>query len=192
MKKTIVFATALILVSVIGAFAQAALTWDESFSDNENGWYTDEWIYLKDGEYLIDAGKNNAASWRTTPIKDCRIQIETEWKGGLDGYGYGVIFRLQNNQQFYVFWIAAQGYFLAGRIDGANARLFNNWTRSDKINVKGKNMIVIEVRGSQITGYINGSKVFTATDTSYPEGGFGFYCQKGVVASFDNLKVWEY
>lgn len=192
MKKGLACFLLLLMVATVYTFAQTSLIWDESFGTNENGWYTDEWISLQNGKYLINAEKNNAASWRMTPIKDCKIQIETEWKGGLDGYGYGLVFRLQNNQQFYVFWIAAQGYFLAGKIDGGSSSLFNKWTRSDKINIKGKNLIEIEVKGSHIIGSVNGSKVFDADDTSYPEGGFGFYCQKGVMAEFDNLKVWEY
>ncbi|MBN1524928.1 MAG: hypothetical protein JW904_10615 [Spirochaetales bacterium] len=173
-------------------FAQNTLILNETFSNNKNEWYTDEWIYLKNGAYIINAEKNNAASWRNTPIRDCKIQIQTRWKDGLDNFGYGLIFRMKSNDQFYVFWIAAQGYFLAGKIDGSNSSLFNKWTLSNKIHKKGLNTLQVEVKGAHITGWVNGFELFSADDTSYTEGGFGFYCQKGVVAEFDNLKVWEY
>ncbi|MBN2536062.1 MAG: hypothetical protein JXB88_24490 [Spirochaetales bacterium] len=182
----------LLFYAVFISYSQEKI-WDEDFSSNKNNWFTDESaIYFEKGMYVFNAKNNNASSWRTTPIKDCKITVQTKWLGGLDNMGAGLVFRFQNDRQFYIFWIAAKGFYIIGKIDGNNITRFANWTQSSSINKKGTNTLTVELMGDSISCYVNDTKLLTTNDASYPSGGFGFYCQKGVLAGFDNLKVWEY
>lgn len=189
--KKFVIVSALFLVFSAVLVTQETAVFEDSFSSNSNNWYTDDYIYLRNGAYILNAGSNNVASWRTTPMGDCKISVDTNYEGGADNFGYGLIYRFQNNQQFYIFWLAAQGYFLAGKIDGSGFTPFQNWSYSDAVVKNGRNTMTVELSGPKITGYVNGVQLFAAEDNSYPEGGFGFYGQKGTITSFDNLTVWE-
>jgi hypothetical protein len=117
--------------------------------------------------------------------------VDTRWIQGHDNFGYGLIFRVNPDGDFYLFWIAAKGYFIAGRAEGQEFLPFVTWTYSDSINQRGRNTLSVEANGTDLQFFINGDLVLTAQDSAYLDGGFGFYTQAGVKAGFDNLRVWD-
>ena len=180
------------ILSVTLMFSQDKLIWDEDFSSNKNNWFVDKFIYLSNGKYVLFNENNDCASWRTTQDKDYKIRVESTWKGGKDNFGYGLIFRLQDQQHYYLYWISGNGYYIAGKIDGNSFTPFVKWTPSSNIKKNGTNVVEVELKGDEIKAFINGNNLFSQKDSSYLKGGFGFYSQKGVSCEFDNLKVWEY
>ena len=178
--------------NIFGVFSQDKLIWDEDFSSNKNGWFVDNFVYLNNGKYVLFNENSDVASWRTTQDRDYKIKVESTWKGGKENFGYGLIFRFQDQQHYYLYWISGNGYYIAGKIDGKTFVPFVKWTPSPNINKNGTNIIEVDLVGDEIKAFINGNALFSQKDSSYLQGGFGFYSQKGVHSEFDNLKVWEH
>ena len=182
----------LMIVVLTGNLGASQMIWDESFSDNSHAWFEDgSRMHITTGRYEFYSEGNDAYSWRSTPFEDGVIEVDTQWVKDRDTHGYGLIFRLEDAGHFYFFWLAAQGYYVVGRADGGNVTLLQSWTYSPVVVPHGENRLRVVMKGDEFTGYVNGTEVFTVTDDSYPEGGFGFYAQQRVHAAFDNLKVWE-
>jgi hypothetical protein len=192
--KKVCFLFRVLLVAVClpaGLLPAQKLIWDETFSNNNNNWTQDATMKVRNGRYEFYNTNADSSSWRTSPLRDGTIQADTLWLGDKDSQGYGLVFRLKDNRHFYFFWIAAQGYYIAGKVDGANVSTFFSWTKSPAIKVRGSNTMTVRTLGSKFTGSVNGTELFTVEDSGYAEGGYGFYTVKSVQAAFDNLKVWE-
>lgn len=185
----------LILMIGWGAFTiglnAADLIWDEPFNDNRNSWYEDSRMVVQNGRYEFFSQGNDAYSRRSTPMRDGVIQVDTEWLGERDTHGYGIIFRLEDPDNFYFFWLAAQGYWIVGKAEGGSASVLHSWTFSEAVQPHGRNTMRVGMTGSQFSCYLNGTRVFQFQDTTFPSGEFGFYTQQGVYAAFDNATVWE-
>jgi hypothetical protein len=168
------------------------LIWDEDFHNNASLWFEDHpRMVVTGGHYEFFSAGNDAYSWRTTPVQNGTIEVETTWLGQRDTHGYGLLFRLQNASNFYFIWIAAQGYYVVGKAHSGSASLFQPWTFSEMIVPHGKNTIRVVMSQDSFICSVNGVPLFTFSDDAYPQGGFGFYTQQGVAAAFDNLRVWE-
>ncbi len=94
--------------------------------------------------------------------------------------GYGIVFRYQDENNFYVFaingrqqvsiWKLEQGvwYELRGGTD--------EWTVDPAVNPPGEpNHLSILVAGEHFTGFVNGARVIDVRDDTIAEGGIGFY-----------------
>jgi hypothetical protein len=168
------------------------LIWDEDFRTNASLWFEDRpRMMVTGGRYEFFSAGNDAYSWRTTPLQDGVITVDTSWVGQRDTHGYGILFRLQNASNFYFFWVAAQGYYVVGKVHNGSVTLFQRWTFSEVIIPHGENTLSVSMSGSTFRLSVNEVPLFTFSDDAYPQGGFGFYTQQGVAAAFDNLRVWE-
>jgi hypothetical protein len=184
----------LVVLLLMGSFYIGAqqLIWDEDFHNNASAWFEDPpRMVVSGGRYEFFSAGNDAYSWRTTPLQDGVITVDTSWIGQRDTHGYGILFRLQNASNFYFFWIAAQGYYVVGKAHNGSVYLFQRWTFSDVIIPHGDNTLSVSMSGSTFSLSVNEVPLFTFSDDAYPQGGFGFYTQQSVAAAFDNLRVWE-
>ncbi|MEA4859449.1 MAG: LCCL domain-containing protein [Sphaerochaeta sp.] len=172
-------------------FAGQELGKDESFSDNHDRWFTDNRITLSGGRYNFFSATGDAFAWRTQEIADGVVQAQAIWTGGPDTHGYGILFRVVNECNYYFVLLAGKGYFLVGKTEGGNANVLHPWSFEPKLQEHGINLIRVEMMLDTFTLFFNDTQVYSFRDTSLPSGGYGFFTQKGVRASFDDLKVWK-
>ena len=95
--------------------------------------------------------------------------------GGKDRYG--MIFRAPDTSQGYLISVSCDGSFRLSTWDSEDEEytVIKAWTGSGHINAGpgGTNRLGIKVKGSILTGYINGHQVFEKTDSAFSKGRFG-------------------
>jgi hypothetical protein len=154
-------------------------------------WPVSERLFFKDGRYHIFSKDADWYTWELLSTDDCTIEVEAEHSGGLDNQGFGVIYRVQDTNNFYLFEITKNGYFKAEkRQEGTYSNLIE-WEKSSSINPKGVNYLRVDVLGRRMTFFINRIKVKEISDSTFPAGHFGIFSSKGVNAAFDNLIVYQ-
>lgn len=91
-----------------------------------------------------------------------------------DDTSYGIIFRYQNDDNYYQFDVDGQGSYTLGRIVNGDYEAIIDLTPSEAIQ-KGQALNHFEVRcvGPSITVSINGRQVDQARDTTFQRGAVG-------------------
>ncbi len=183
--------------------AGSKLIYMDDFSDPNSGWLqisTEELeSSYKDGEYHILAKKSNWATWRWNRnagrVTDFILEIDARLVSGPKDSSYGLIFRVQNNDNFYRFIVDENGHYLIGtRSNGEWTKLLSS-TKSEYIN-KGNstNRLKIVCQGSQIQAYVNGYHLSTIVDDLFTDGWIGCTVvthEPNTHVAFDNIKVFE-
>ncbi|GAB4264226.1 MAG: hypothetical protein Kow0080_03230 [Candidatus Promineifilaceae bacterium] len=134
----------------------------------------------------------------TDPIfDDFTLDVDATILAGSPDSTYGILFRMQGNQQFYRFEILGTGKFMLEKrnADGTWTRLLNDWTAHEAIlpGLNSTNHLRVEANGPNIAIYANDQLLYRAVDTAYTVGTIaldaGTFGQPGVRIVFDNLVV---
>ena len=123
------------------------------------------------------------------------LQAAASYTGAEDN-GYGVIFRVTEDEDFYIFRISGDGFFTAERTDGEEIVTLVDWTESAQIKTEtgATNLLTIVGRGDAYALYINGAQVGNFEDAKYRHGSFGvivdnFAEEAGTTARFAEYLV---
>jgi hypothetical protein len=110
---------------------------------------------------------------------------------------YGLLFRLQDDLNYYQFDLDCDGRFRLSKVMGGELTTLRDWTSHAAIRAGGGalNELGVRASGSSLEVFANGQTLFEASDNLYPEGGFGLYAGSGpqsatYTATFDDLRVW--
>ncbi len=113
---------------------------------------------------------------------------------------YGLIFRVQDGFNFYLFGINCEGEYRLLRYNSGTFETIVPWTASTAINADRDNIFnVLGVRtvGNSITMYANGEQLSSVEveDNTFTEGRFGLYSgtrfSNAAATIFDNLLVYR-
>jgi TolB-like protein len=170
---------------------QRKLMFEDDFSNNSNKWYLDEYIWLSDGEINIHSPESDYVTYMPMSFSDGLLKSDLYWNGGADNYGYGIMFRIQDISNYYVFFISANGYCSLQYLYQAQYYPIYNWFQSDLVMRYGYNAVEIELADNYIAVYLNDEFLISAFDSTFLSGGVGFFSGAGVHSSFDNLEVWS-
>ena len=94
---------------------------------------------------------------------------------------FGIVFRYQDADNYNVFAVDGEGRFsIWTRQDGEWRELRNDpngpWTKGEAIRPIGEtNVLTLEVRGDQFTGFVNSERVVQVTDATFGPGRIGLY-----------------
>jgi len=158
-------------------------------TDDENGW---EPADLEDYKSEIIAGKGllmktktdkGYAQWIHLPIeieKNFSIETIIDFKSGEKNTAHGLIYGYKDWNNYYYFFVSANGYYRIGaRTDGLNLE-YAKWTESPNIN-KGseRNLIKINKAKDKVYFSINGQIVESEDFYSFKGNNIGFYIQSG-------------
>jgi hypothetical protein len=190
------------------ATAQRAkgLLFEDDFSSPSTGWkrLSDENSdsNYANGEYSITLKKSNWQTWRVNTeagrFADMTLDIDARLVSGLFQNGYGVLFRVQDDNNFYRFLISGQGEFrIDKRVDG-NVHILQKYTRSPIINQGNlTNHLKIVCRSRKTDLECNGHPLYSFSDDSFSEGFIGVAVSTALTAmdptttvNFDNLKIY--
>lgn len=169
--------------------AAANILFADDFSDPASGWPTIQndrggYGYRQDG-YHIYVSQINAALWATTNRQDGDAQISVDARPlSATGSGYyGLLCRIQDNDNFYYFVVQNNGDFTIGKYKNAEFQsLTQGWQQNSAIRTGGQsNRLTAECAGNSLRFYANGTLLGEATDTDFASGFNGL-----VVAALDS------
>lgn len=107
---------------------------------------------------------------------------------GREDRAAGIIFRVQDQDNYYILRAnALEDNVNFYRYSGGSRSLIQEG--SAKVETGKWQELRVEVRGETMRGYLNGTKVVEATDTSFKAGGVGLWTKADSVTCFDDLQV---
>jgi hypothetical protein len=184
--------------------ALTPLPYADDFSTAGGGWKTasDEAIKIdvQDGVLHFTLDDLDTIAWSTPKDKrfgDFVLDVDAQQVAGPNDNTYGVIFRYQDDRNFYRLDISGDGYYAVfKRKDGVWTKV-QDYAETPAIRQgNATNHLQVIARGSQFTLNVNGETVKTFSDGDFPAGNIGvtagtLFDNAGVQIAFDNLKVSE-
>lgn len=131
-------------------------------------------------------------------LADFSLEVDGRILSGSPQSSYGVLFRMQNPQQFYRFEITGDGTYILERHDqgGGRALFMGDWRDAASINqgVNAVNRLGVEAQGPNITLTVNDVLLEQITDDAYASGYIGLdagtFDMAPVQVAFDNLVIY--
>jgi hypothetical protein len=196
-----------ILFSPVLAACGPALTplpYTDDFSTADGGWKTAREEALKievqDGALHFTIDDLDTIAWSTPKDQrfgDFVLDVDAVQVDGPNDNSYGVIFRYQDDRNFYRFDISGDGYFAVfKRKDGAWSKVQDYLETAAVKQGKATNHLQVSAKGNQFTLAVNGETVKTFSDGDFSSGNIGLtagtlFENAGVHIAFDNLNVSE-
>ena len=196
-----------ILFTLVPSACGPALTplpYADDFSTPEGGWKTasDEAIKIgvQDGALHFTIDDLDTIAWSTPRDKrfgDFVLDVDATQVNGPDDNTYGVVFRFQDDRNFYRLDISGDGYYAVfKRKDGVWSKVQDYLETPAVKQGNATNHLQVIAKGNQFTFNVNGETVKTFNDSDFPNGGIGvtagtLFDNAGVRVAFDNLAVSE-
>lgn len=194
----------------IKAIQATAPTFHDDFSTWDDTWsmVAESTAFMhKGGEeiFSITVFGNDQVSLSTNTtleemaLTDYLVEVDARQTSGFDGEnGYGLIFRYEDEHNYYLFGIEGDKFNLVHVVDNEFEDLFPLEAAS-ALNTAGApdnvNRLGVLVEGDQITLLINGEVVQQVEDSTYREGAIGLavgaFAGGAVEVIFDNVALWD-
>jgi hypothetical protein len=184
--------------------ALTPLPYADDFSTPDGGWKTasDEAIKIgvQDGALHFTIDDLDTIAWSTPKDKrfgDFVLDVDATQVEGPNDNTYGVIFRYQDDRNFYRLDISGDGYFAVfKRKDGAWSKVQDYVESAAVKQGNATNHLQVMAKGNQFTFNVNGETVKTFSDGDFSNGNIGLtagtlFENAGVHIAFDNLNVSE-
>ena len=206
MKTKILLILFILFIPVLYACGPSLtpLPYADDFSTPNNGWKTASDDALKisqqDGALHFTIDDLDTIAWSTPKDKrfgDFVLDVDATQVGGPNDNTYGVIFRYQDDRNFYRLDISGDGYFAVfKRKDGTWTKVQDYVETTAVKQGNATNHLQVIAKGNQFTFNVNGQTVKTFSDSDFPTGNVGvtagtLFDNAGVHIAFDNLKVSE-
>ena len=175
----------------------------ENFTGDRGAWATEGSDaadrFYADRAYHLRMTAPNSVSWTRaqTSLTDFLVEVETTHVAGpLDGEA-GLLFRFQDEDNFYRFTITGEGvYALAKKVAGQwEFVLGPAVSEALEAGEGAANRIGVLGRGPHFVLLANGEALATGADGSFAEGDLalaaGTYEEAGVDIAFDDLEIWD-
>ncbi|MGQ9626228.1 MAG: hypothetical protein ACUVV0_04900 [Anaerolineae bacterium] len=177
------------------------LVYEDDFSSQDSGWDDafDKYTMKQYGgfKYHITISAPNLFAWglANRDLADFVLQVEAAHEEGAYNNSYGILFRFQDEKNFYRFDVSGDGFYLLSKFVNGQWENLVDWTESEHIK-KGHstNFLKVSCLGPRISVYVNGELLAEVEDSTFQQGDIGFFAgtfgEPQVHISFDNLKVW--
>jgi hypothetical protein len=187
------------LPAVAGSLADAAaqsmflkkstILFFEDFEQKK--WLETEKLSYAAGRYNIYSKDVQWYTWQPQSMDDFTIECEAQYIEGEKNDGLGIIFRVQDEKNYYLFEISHTGFYaLKKDLNGTWVDIIP-WTKHVSIKPDEVNLLKVSAFRNRFSVSVNNFKLKDATDNSFREGGFGFYTGQNVHAAFDNLILYQ-
>ncbi len=128
---------------------------------------------------------------------DLALEVDVAQRSGPADSSYGILFRVQDDQQFYRFDITGNGLYIIERrnSDGTWTRLVPDWTPTTALNqgLNVVNRLKVIAAGPDLTFYANDVLLTQLSDPTLSNGGIaldaGTFGGGNLQVSFDNVAV---
>ncbi len=174
----------------------------DDFGDSSTGWevgdYSTGSVGYGNGIYFVTSHGNGDTMWGvanrgfdnlTISVTARQISAPTN-----DNNDYGVVCRIQPNGEGYYFLISGDGFFSILRADENDFVPLIDWTSTGVVRQgNSDNEIVATCNGADLSLYVNGELLASASDFTYRNGDLALtatsYEATGTEVHFDNLSV---
>ncbi len=187
----------------VAQWRQGAPSVRETFRSDTGAWTVDTGRnparFIADGTLVIQVADPDQLLWvpHNQTFADFYLEVDTAHvEGPLDNL-IGIVFRLQDNQNFYLFAISSDGMFSAGKYVGDKWQSLVEWQPADAIETGegSENRIGLLAVGDQIVFLINNEELARVQDRTFTKGKIGLLAgsnvEGGVVVAFDNVWLWS-
>lgn len=155
--------------------------------------------YVQQGElYLEDRGRGIGVYTRLMnhTYADVIIQVLLRHVEGTQDNWMGVICRQQDEENYYLLAISADGYYLILKVENGFPLPLAGPTRTESINQgRARNQLEARCEGETLTLRINDTFTHSQTDASFREGGVALFTDavRGgmTTTAFDSFKLLE-
>lgn len=151
---------------------------------------------IVDKAYQITVAKPNTFVWSTFggAFSDGTIRVDVAFHESAHPTAAGIIFRMRDEQNFYMFSISNDGYYALDARENGQWRSVVEWTSWPTIDSRGVfNHVRVEARGDTFSLYVNDKLMGQAVDQAFSTGGMALavntYEQAEGAVLFDSLVV---
>ena len=186
-------------VSVVEPPADLTLAYEDDFSNSFGGWDdafdASTTKQYGNNRYQIEVSSDNLIAWglANRDVADFELEVDAKQEDGAKNNSYGLLFRVQDRDNFYRFDISGDGFYLLSKFLNGEWVTLVDWTYSSLIK-PDINVLKISAFGPDMTVWVNGQPLTSVKDDSFSHGNFGFFAstfgEPYMWVSFDNLKVW--
>lgn len=187
-----------------GTTTDSNVLFQDDFSDTGSGWATlndsDGVMDYSNGAFQMMVSSSDLLLFTTAGQNlqaDVVVDVDTYKAGGPDDNAFGLICRYVDTDNFYFFVISSDGYAAIAKYVGNELTILTGdgvMETTDAINQgAASNHITASCVGSTLTLTVNGTQLYSITDTSFSSGDVGFvaksFSEGGVDITFDDLVV---
>jgi len=174
--------------------------WDEPF-DETGPWQLSSdaaaVTRIEEGRLLIHVREPGQVAWAVPDKRftNFRLSVEATLVGGPENNEYGVLARMDGDQNFYAFSISSDGYARVARYaEGQWQLLSKDWFPHAAIaQGVATNRLELEAQGATFSFRVNDELIVEVTDAALRKGDIGLYAgafdEGDVQVAFDNLHV---
>ena len=180
----------------------------DPFDDNRYDWNLgvedNQWLQsdrqINNGIFRWESEAHQGFYWyahpKHDPLGDFYLSVDIRKVSGPDDAGYGVVFRVDDNDNLYYFEIYDPGQFSFWRKSDDEWYELIGWRKTGAIRPGQVNRIEVLAVGPEFSIAINGQKVSTTSDDSLAKGKIGLLIEMNqedtrAVFEFDNLEIWS-
>ena len=185
-----------------GPVCSANPTFADTFDNVGSGWPTREddsgivGYDLAAQEYIIALNNAMSTTWyvnaRAGSFSTFCLSVNAKQAEGAEEASYGVVFRYQNEDNFYLFTVTGDGHYsLHKRVDGLFIPLISHQAHSAINSMQSPNQLEVMAKGEEISLYANRQLLITVSDATFSDGLVGLFASPGAHVRFDDLKVYR-
>lgn len=186
-----------------GADGSDEPTYQETFEQEPEGWAPLEAEGLNyavdDGQLSIAINRDNALGWMVLPVApdDYYVEVDTLFRGDVAEAEYGILFRYQDPQNFYIFAVNNNGYYSVWRLVDNSWEALYDWEQTGLLNVgdEAENRLGLLVQEDVFTVSINDNELMTVQDDLFEGGNLalvaGTFGEPNIDVRFDNVTIWS-
>jgi len=172
-------------------FSDPASGWTQTTSANGSLGYADDAyrILVQTAGYDLWAVSGQA-------YRDVQIEVDTTRLAGPLNNRFGLICRIQDADNYYLFIISSDGYYAIGKIKNGAASMLGQEMMAYSSFIQqggGTNHLRFDCIDNTLTGYVNGQAIAITTDADFSGGDAGLitgaFDESGVEVRFDNFVV---
>lgn len=182
---------------------QPAVTTVRFEEDNrwDTGQFNDTTLQIERGQYVMEVRGAGQHAWSlgNYTVTDGTFSLEAALLDGDPTAAYGIIWRADSADDFYMFLVSADGNVRIARcLDKCNELVLfagNDWFPSDAIRqgTDQTNILSVEADGNRFRFFVNGEEIASGTDDSRRSGriGVALFTSNGELTSarFDNYTI---
>ncbi|MBN1814240.1 MAG: DUF1080 domain-containing protein [Anaerolineae bacterium] len=174
----------------------------DDFGDTSTGWSEEDnenhKLWIEDGGFHAFVKREDwvaASFYHLSEYDDFYFQTTVRQMGDVPG-AYGIVFRYQDDDNYYLLRISTDGYYEIRKQLGGDWVALTDWEGSSDINQGQEwNVITLVCVGNRIVVYLNGEWLVDVTDDSFAKGYVGLaansYAGPGLHAVFDTITIGE-
>jgi serine/threonine protein kinase len=179
------------------------LLFQDDFSDSGSGWEVGDYDFgsvgYGAGYYYIISSETEQMMWglAAQDFSDLTVEVDATQISGPtnDNNAYGIMCRVQPNDDGYVLRVSGDGYYAIHRIADGEFEPLVDWAASDAIRQgNANNHITAVCDGTYLALFINGELLAEANDETFGQGDIALtattYEAEPTEIHFDNLAVY--